>query len=58
MVTKAAFICIKGVVDFSRLDCVYGVQSNICVNAYFFFKRIIFPHHFSGKHAKPPLVRV
>ncbi len=27
---------------FSRLDCVYGVQSSMCSCCFFFFKRIIF----------------
>ncbi len=35
---------LKGVVDwfFSRLDCVYGVQSSMCSCLFFFLKRIIF----------------
>ncbi len=35
---------VKGVVDcfFSRLDCVYRVQSSMCSCLFFFFKRIIF----------------
>ncbi len=35
---------LKGVGDcfFSRLDCVYGVQSSMCSCLFFFKKRIIF----------------
>ncbi len=47
----------KGVVDcfFSRLDCVYGVQSSMC-SCLFFFKTHYFSHNLPLFHTSLSLL--